>query len=53
MKVIVPDVSVTLASGLKRTVELPCVKVPERVKRVPLVPVRVMVELFAVSVPPV
>ncbi len=51
LNVIVPEVRVTLALGLKTTVEVPAVKVPERVKSVLEVPVSVMVEPFAVSVP--
>ena len=45
-------VKVTVASGLKTTVEVPCVNVPSLVKSVPEVPLIVMVEELAVKVPP-
>ena len=44
-------VKVTVASGLKTTVEVPCVNVPSLVKSVPEVPVRVIVAALAVKVP--
>ena len=53
LNVMVPEVKVTAASGLKMTVEEPAVKVPELVNIVPVVPVNVRAGTLAiVKVPP-